>query len=504
MSSERRADGLDGPGGSRRGSSPAIALAILVCCQLMVGLDGTVVNIALPTIRSSLHFSATGLSWVPNSYILAFGGLLLLGGRAGDILGRRRLFIGGIILFTLGSLLAGVAGDAGWLLVGRIVQGVGAAFAAPGTLALIATNFDEGPPRNRALGAVTAAYGLSLVVGLVLGGVLTAASWRWVFFVNLPIGALIAVLTPLFVRESERHPGRFDLAGAFISSAGMASLVYGFIRAAADGWGDPLTLLAIALGVALLAGFVAVERRASQPITPLHLFRSRNRVASYGTILLLAAPLFGMPFLLTQFLQNVLGFGPARAGFAFLPMAAGLLAAAGIATQLLPRVGAKPIMVAGVVLIGAGMLWFTQLSPTTSYATGLVPALVLVGVGPGCAFTALYSSILSGVPARDSGAASALLEAMQWMGGSVGLAVIVAIFGTASSNAARHPVAGASAASQAHHVLTRGMAVGFAGGVIFSLVALAVVLVAVTGGPAARAREPGAQATAAAAAPGIA
>ncbi|MET8044690.1 MFS transporter [Micromonospora sp. NPDC005215] len=448
---------------------PGIALLVLVTCQLMVALDGNAMNIALPTIQQDLDFSPTNLAWVANAYTLTFGGLLLLGGRAGDILGRRRLFILGIVVFTLASLLGGVAQTDEWLLGARILQGLGAAFAAPGTLALIATNFAEGKARDRALGAVTAAYGLSVVLGMILGGVLTAwLGWRSVLFINVPIGAVLVVLTPRFVNESARHPGRFDLAGALTSTLGIAAVVYGFIHAASTSWTAGTTVVALVGGVVLLSAFVLIESRAEQPVLPLRLFRDRNRSGSYSNILLLSAPLVGASFLSTLFLQNVLGYGALRAGLAFLPMCAGLFIGGGVASGLLRRTGAKPLILFGTALIIIGSAWLTQLSVDSTYAAGILGPMVLLGMGPGFAFTALNQAILSGVPQSDAGAASGFLESMQWGGGALGLAVLVAVFGTASQSAAREPHPGLAPDLVQRIVLADGMATAFIAGAVLA------------------------------------
>ncbi len=259
-----------------------VALVIIVACQLMVVLDATIVNIALPRIQASLGVSSADLSWVVNAYTLAFGGLLPLGGRTGDILGRRRVFVAGVSLFTVASLLGGFATSGTWLLAARAGQGVGAAFAAPGALALLMTTFRHGAQRARALGVYAATSASGMMIGLILGGVLTAwASWRWVFFINVPIGAAIVVLAPAFLDESQRRPGRFDLSGALVSTVGLVSLVYGFIRAASNGWRDHVTVGAFAVAAVLLALFIVIETRAVQPITPLHLFADRTRASTY-------------------------------------------------------------------------------------------------------------------------------------------------------------------------------------------------------------------------------
>src|SRR6204780_2361867 len=317
LSSSSAPHGVEGAVSGR----PGIALAIMLSAQLMIILDMTVVNIALPHIQTSLHFSGASLSWVLNGYTLTSGGLLLLGGRAGDILGRRRMFIAGISLFTLASLAGGLSDTAGLLIAARALQGVGGALASPAVLALIVTSFPEGRERTRALAIYTAVITGGASLGLVLGGVITEwLSWRWVLFINVPIGLFALIAAPLFVTETPRQPGRFDLAGALTSTLGMASLVYAFIRAASNGWGDSVAVGAFVAAVVLLVLFVLNERRAPQPITPLRLFTDRSRSGSYIARLLLVAGMMGMFFFLTQFIQEVLGFSPILAGVAFLPM----------------------------------------------------------------------------------------------------------------------------------------------------------------------------------------
>ncbi len=332
---------------TRRQDRRGIALALVLGAQLMIILDMTVVNIALPSIARGLHFSEPNLSWVLNAYTLTFGGLLLLGGRAGDILGRRRVFIAGIALFTAASLAGGLATSAAWLLAARAAQGVGGAFASPAVLALIAASFAEGRERTRALSIYTGVAMGGGSVGLVLGGVITEwVSWRWVLFVNVPIGIAVALTAPLFLPESQRQPGRFDMVGALTSTLGMTSLVYGFIQAASHGWGDRMALAAFAAAAVLLTAFLVNESRAVQPITPLRLFADRGRAGSYLTRLLLVAGMFGMFYFLTQFVQDILGFSPLEAGFSFLPMTAALFAVSRLSPRLLARFGAKPLMVA--------------------------------------------------------------------------------------------------------------------------------------------------------------
>jgi len=429
------AERMRGPG--HDGRHPGIALTVIASAQLMIVLDATIVNIALPQLQRDLGFSETGLSWVLNAYTLTFGGLLLLGGRAGDILGRRRMFIVGILLFAFASLLGGFAQSAGWLLAARALQGVGGAIASPTALALISTNFDQGPERNRAFGVFAAVSGAGAAIGLIAGGMLTEwLSWRWTLFVNVPIGIALALLAPRYIRESERHLGRFDIAGALTSTAGMVALVYGFIRAAEQGWSDTLTLVSFGLAAVLLSAFVLIERGSAQPITPLHMFADRDRSASYVIMLIFAAAMFGMFFFLTIFTQNVLGYSPLRAGFAFVPITVAIAITAQIASRVLPRTGPRILMIIGGTCSTTGLLLLTRISEGSAYVTGLLIPMVIFGLGMGFIFVPVTIVALSSVDAHESGAASGLLNATQQVGGSLGLAVLVTVFGTASRNEA--------------------------------------------------------------------
>jgi len=411
--------------------------------QLMIILDMTVVNIALPHIQTSLHFSTASLSWVANGYTLTSGGLLLLGGRAGDILGRRRMFVIGIVVFTLASLAGGLANSAGLLLTARAVQGVGGAMASPAVLALIVSSFPEGKERTRALGIYMGVITGGSSLGLVLGGIITEwLSWRWVLFINIPIGIAVVAITPLFVAETPRQPGHFDVMGAVTSTAGVSALVYGFIRAASNGWSDHLGIGAFGLAVVLLAAFVLNEARASQPITPLRLFADASRSGSFVTRLLIIAGMFGVFFFLTQFLQRILGFSPLRAGIAFLPMTVALFTVSRLAPRLMPRLGVKPLMIVGMLPVIAAMAWLSRISSDSGYWTHVFGPMMLLGLGFGLVFVPLTTTSLAGVPPKDSGAASGMLNMLQLVGGSLGLAILVAVFGTASANAARHPAAG--------------------------------------------------------------
>jgi EmrB/QacA subfamily drug resistance transporter len=460
-----------------RATRPGIALAIMLGAQLMIILDATVVNIALPHIQAGLGFSATSLSWVLNGYTLTFGGLLLLGGRMGDILGRRRTFLAGIIIFTLASLAGGLADSAGLLLAARAVQGVGGALASPAVLALVVSGFPEGRARTRALalyaGVVTGGGSL----GLVLGGLITQwLSWRWVLFINVPIGIAVVIAAPLFVTETPRTAGRFDLAGAVTSTAGVAALVYGFIRAAGNGWGDHIGWIAFALAAALLAAFGTTEARVPQPIAPLRLFADMSRSTSYVARLLVVAGMFGMFYFATLLLQDVLGFSPLRAGVAFLPLTLMLFAVSRLAPRLLPALGTKRLMIIGMIPMIIGMAWLSGVSPQTTYWSGVFPPMPNRNIGGGLAFVPLTTASLAGVRPEDSGAASGMVNVMQQVGGSLGLAILVAVFGTVRRNAAAHPPAGQSALAQQHYALAHGMSAAFGMAALFDLATLLLII----------------------------
>ncbi|WP_411074560.1 MFS transporter [Streptomyces sp. cmx-4-7] len=482
-----------GSGGDGKG----IALFVIASCQLMVVLDITIVNIALPHIQSALDFSTTSLAWVVNAYTLTFGGFLLLGGRFGDILGRRRVFMFGVLLFGLASLFCGLAQSEWQLLAARAVQGVGGAIASPTALSLITTTFDEGPERNRAFGVFAAVSAGGSAIGLVAGGMLVQwLDWRWIFFVNVPIALLIAFLTPRHVKESEPRPGHFDVTGALTSTLGMVALVYGFIRAAQEGWRDPYTIGSFVAAVVFLAAFILVERRSQQPITPLRMFADRNRSGTYAIMLCLAAAIFGMFFFLTLFVQQVLGFSPLRAGLAFLPVSAIIAVGAGLTSNLLPRYGPKPFMVTGSVLAAAGLAWLTLTDVHSSYLGSILGPILVFGLGMGLMFVSLTIMALSNVEPRDSGAASGLLNATQQVGGSLGLSILVTVFGTASRNEAEkqvpaflsqaNPLEKAQFAKTGQlpppwgdQVLTSGVSAGFVTAAIFAAVAALIALVVI-------------------------
>ena len=458
-----------------RPSHTSIVLAIIVVCQLMIVLDASIVITALPKIHHALGFSATGLSWVQNAYTLTFGGLLLLGARAGDILGRRRVFVAGIGLFSAASLVGGLAQSADWLLIARAVQGVGAAIAAPSTLALLTTSFREGQERARALSFYAAASAAGGSLGLVLGGMLTDwVSWRWGLFINVPIGIAVMLLAPRYLPETERRPGRFDLVGAATSTLGMSALVYGFVRAASAGWGDPQAVASFVAGGVLLASFVLTELRAEQPITPLRLFASRERSGAYVARIFFVGGMFGMFFFVTQYLQGVLGYSPLEGGLAFLPMTLLIFGLVQVVPRLVARFGNARLLAVGVLLAFVGMAWLSRLSAGSDYLTGIALPLLVLGAGAGLAFGPLTAAGITGVATDDAGAASGLVNVAHQLGGSLGLGILVTVFAAATPQSA-------SAAGLAH-----GVATSVTGSAAFLAVALAIVLVTMVRRPAAR------------------
>ncbi len=463
-----------GPAAVRR---PGLVLALILTVQTMLILDTSVVNIALPKVQDSLGFTPTGLSWVLNAYLLAFGGLLLLGGRAGDLLGHRKGLIVGVTVFTAASLLGGLATSSEWLLAARAVQGVGAAFAAPTVLALITTHFTEEAARAKAFGAYAAVSGSGAALGLVAGGVLTDwLSWRWVLFINVPIGVALVVLAPLFINDTPRSSGRFDLVGALTSTVGMTALVYGFIRAADQGWGDGLTLGSFALALALLAAFLLIELNARQPIIPLRLFADRNRALGYLTLLFIMAAGNAMFFFLTQFLQSVRGYTPLAAGLAFVPLASLIVVVSGVAAKFLPRFGPRVLTGVGGAAISGGLVWFARLDPESGYAGALLGPMLVCGVGMGVLLVGITTILLSGVRPEDTGAASGLLNVMQQIGGALGLAILVTVFGSASRDAATHVPAGLTGSGPADYVLTEGVTTAFTWGAVFAAITIVLTL----------------------------
>jgi EmrB/QacA subfamily drug resistance transporter len=443
-----------------RPQNPTIVLGIILATYLMIVLDVSVIITALPSIHEGLRFSAADLSWVQSAYALSFGGLLLLGARAGDVFGRRRTFVVGIAVFTAASLLGGLAQSPAWLLAARAVQGVGAAIAAPASLALLTINFREGHERTRALAAYSAVAGGGGSVGLVLGGLLTdLISWRWGLFINVPVGVALMTLAPRYLAETEPQPGRFDVAGSVTSTAGMTAVVYGFVRAAADGWGDRGTLASFAAGLALLVAFVAIERRAVQPITPLRLFASRERTGAYVARMLVVGGMFSMFFFLSQYLQGVREYSPLQTGIAFLPMTLVMFSMVRTVPRLAARVGDAPLLFGGIATALAGMAWLSRLGEATPFFPGIAVPLVLLGVGMGAALAPLTASGIAGVEPADAGAASGVVNVAHQLGGSLGLSILVTVFAGAGGD----------------HDLAHAVGAAITGSTVLLTLALAVV-----------------------------
>ncbi|MGW6278962.1 MFS transporter [Kribbella sp. NPDC055071] len=462
------------PAGANPGTParrPGVILAVILVTQLMVILDGTVVNIAMPHIQQALHFSPASLSWVQNAYALAFGGLLLLGARAGDLLGRRRVFITGVSVFTLASLLGGLAPSAELLLAARVLQGIGGAIAAPAALTMLMLTYREGPERMKALGLYSLVSSGGGSIGLVLGGMLTDwASWRWGLFVNVPIGIGLAIAARRVLPETERETGRFDVAGALTSTLGITALVYGFIRVAEAGWTSAEVLASFAVGVVLLVSFVLIERRVSHPIVPMRLFRSAQRSTAYLTMLLVIGTMFGMFFFLTQYLQGVLELSPLAAGLAFLPLTGLLFTASRIVPRLVARIDGTKFMLAGSLLITLGTIWLSRLDAHSTYLANVVGPLVLFGAGAGMIFIPLVGRAISGVAPSDAGAASGMVNVVQQVGGALGLGILVTVFGTASRN---------STSTIPRQVLVDGVHAAFLGAIVYAAVTLAMIVISV-------------------------
>jgi EmrB/QacA subfamily drug resistance transporter len=480
-----------------------LALAVIATAQLMVVLDATIVNVALPHIQTALGFSGTGLEWVVNAYALAFGGLLLLGGRSGDLLGRRRVFIAGILLFTLASLLGGFATGQAWLLTARVFQGVGAAFAAPTALSLIAVTFPEGPPRNRAMGVYAGMSVAGGAVGLIAGGLLVQfASWRWVFFVNVPIGLLVAFLATRVLPESDRRRGRFDLPGAITGSLGIASLVYGLSSAATSingvsHWGDTKVIVSLAAAAVLLTAFGIIETRSKHALMPIRVLRSRNRSGAYLISLCVGTALFGMFFFLTLFVQNVWGYDALRTGVSYLPMVGMILVSAGVASQLVSRIGARPLMIGGSVIATGGMFWLSRITEHSHYVSGLLGPMMLTATGLGLIFVPLSLIALTKVATNDTGVASSLLNTGQQVGGALGLAVLGTVAGRAGEKSRHEGVAAAAAAAKTatvhlsaaqaaalqkaatNHALSTGFSKGYIVAAGIMLLALIITLITI-------------------------
>jgi EmrB/QacA subfamily drug resistance transporter len=407
-----------------------LALALLAAAQFVVVLDASIVNVALPSIGRDLQFSQDDLSWVVNAYTLTFGGFLLLGGRMADLIGRRRLFLSGLILFGIASLAGGLATTDVQLIAARAVQGLGAAMLSPAALSLVTVIFSEGAERNKAFGVWGAVAGSGGAVGVLLGGMLTEwAGWEWVLFVNVPIAIVAAALAPRLLPESRNAGARhFDIAGAVSITAGLSILVYALIDATDAGWGSTQTVGLLALSVVLVATFVMIERSSKAPLMPFPgIFRIRTISGINLTALFIAMALFSMFFFISLYMQQVLGFDALEAGLAYLPLAVGIIISAGLASQLTTRFGFKPVLIAGLVLTAGGLVWFSQVSPGGSYVGDVLFPSLLAAVGLGFAFVPMTIAAVSGVEPHEAGLASGLINTSQQIGGALGLAILATI-----------------------------------------------------------------------------
>lgn len=472
-----------------------LALVLITAAQLMVVLDATVVNIALPHIQTTLNFSQQNLQWIVTGYTLAFGGLLLLGGRSGDLLGRRRMFIVGVLLFSFASGLGGLAQSETWLILARLLQGVGAAIASPTALSLITTTFPAGPKRNRAVAVYGAMSGAGAAIGLILGGALTQLhttnhdyGWRLTLLINVPIGLFVAFLAPRVLGESKPQKGMaLDLPGALTATAGLASLVYGLTHAAGNpqgsNWDKPSTWGFIGLGAALIAAFLVLEGRTREPLLPLHIIKHRSRGVSYVVMLLVGASVFAMFFFISLFVQQVLGYSPIKAGLAFLPFTVGIGVSAQAASALVSRYDPRYLAGFGGILAGAGMVWFTRLTVDSGYWSGLLPGILVMSIGMGFLFIPFTLTATHGVSKDESGIASAVLNTAQQMGGAVGLAAMSTIaygvfrnkiqpeLATTQGHPSQHAIAVAS---------THGYTVAFVVGAVMLLSAAVITFIGLT------------------------
>jgi EmrB/QacA subfamily drug resistance transporter len=406
---------------------------VIATAQLMLVLDDAIANIALASIQADLDVSTATLPWIITAYVLAFGGLLLFGGRVGDLYGRLRVFRVGVVVFTIASLLDGLAPTGPLLIAARALQGVGAALAAPNALALIATNFPEGQARNKAMGVYGAMSGLGITGGVLLGGLLTGAlSWRWIFLINVPIGIAVLVGTRVLA-EGERHHGRLGLLSALTGTLGVLALAYGISHGGEHGWLDTPTLGALGAAAVLLTWFIALQRGTEDPMLPLALFADRNRTGSYAAMLFIGAALMGTGLLLTLYMQQVLHFSPIKTGFAFLPFSAGIIVSQGVSAKLVERLTPRAIITPGLLLAAASMFWLSVLSPDSSYFGHVLPGVFLTAFGLGVGFVPLTATIVHGVADGQVGVASAVFNAAQQIGAALGVAVFGSVATAASA-----------------------------------------------------------------------
>ncbi len=452
-----------------RATNPWVVLVLICVAQFMVILDATIVNVALPSIQNDLHLTQGSLQWIVNAYTLVFGGFLLLGGRAGDLLGRKRLFLIGLVVFTGASLLDGLASSEGLLIGSRALQGLGAALISPAALSIISTTFKEGSERAKALGVWAAIAIGGSAVGLILGGVLTQYfSWPWIFFVNVPVGIAAFIFSLRLIPEStDAHAHRsYDLVGAISVTGGLMALVYAIVDAQQAGWGSTKTIAFFALAILLLTTFVVAELRAAAPLVRLSIFRIRSLLAANAAMFLAMSGMFAMFFFNTLYIQRVLGYGPLKAGLAFLPFTAGIMISAGLASQFAPRIGVRIVAGTGMLLSAAGLLLLTQLPVDGSYAVNVLPSILLSSLGMGAVFMSLTLIATTGLADEDQGLASGLFNTSQQVGGALGLAVLSTLAASKTSSAGGSPLNG----------LVTGFHWAFAAGAVAMLLALAVMI----------------------------
>jgi EmrB/QacA subfamily drug resistance transporter len=449
-----------------------IALGLLCVAQFVVVLDASIVNVALPTIKEALDFSEDSLPWVLNAYVLTFGGFLLLGGRLADLLGRRRLFMGGLVLFALASLAGGLASNSGQLIAARAVQGLGGAILSPAALSIVAVTFKDGAERNKALGVWGAVAGSGGAAGVLLGGVLTEyIGWEWVLWVNVPIGILAAAIAPTLIAETkaEVETRHFDLAGAVTITLGLSALVFALLDAESAGWGSFQTIGTIVGALILLAAFVAVELRSRAPLVPFSIFRVRTVTGANVVGILVGASLFSMFYFISLYMQQILGYSPIKAGLSYLPLAVTIILAAGIASGLVTKVGFKPILAIGMACIALGLVWFTQIDVDGSFLGDLLGPSLLAAVGLGFAFVPVTIAAVSGIEDREQGLASGLINTSQQVGGALGLAILAAV---------ANSVVGSTETPES---LVEGFQAAFAVGAAFAVLGLIATLVLIRG-----------------------
>ncbi len=451
---------------SRHSTNPWVILVLICLAQFMVILDATIVNVALPSIQKDLGLSEANLQWIINAYTLVFGGFLLLGGRAGDLLGRKRLFLIGLVIFTVASLLNGLSTSSGMLIGFRALQGLGAALISPAALSIISTTFEEGKERAKALGVWAAIAIGGSAVGLVLGGALTQSfSWPWIFFVNVPVGVVAFVLAFRLVPESKNaHVHRsYDVGGAVTVTGGLMTLVYAIVKAETDGWGATSTIVLFLAAAALLAAFLVIETRSAEPLVRLSIFRVRSLATANLAMFLVGAGMFAMFFFNTLYIQRVLGYGPLEAGVAFLPFTAGIMISAGLASNLAPRLGVRPVAAVGMLLTVAGMLFFARMPVHGSYVGDVLPGMALASLGMGAVFMPLTLVATTGLEDEDQGLASGLFNTSQQIGGALGLAILSTI-------------AAGRTHGPSHAALVHGFHYAFVGAACFVFAALLTML----------------------------